>query len=447
MTSLRARAVASGILWAVLTAVIGLYGLASFLDRQTEQRFNELLRNRHTQVVVAVANYRQSTADILRSVGEPAYQQPFSGQYWQIESDEGQISVSPSLVDTLLPMAGTPTGGVIISDYVGPGGEQLRGAQEWLTLDDGTNLHVQVASSLLSLQLDRQILRNNLILAFGLVTLVAIGGALLQATAVLRPLNVLRRDVLARWEAEDGLSAEDYPIEVAPLVTDINNLMDRNREIVSRSRRQAADLAHAIKTPSAIVRNELEKLRHQGVPVTESINALDRLDAQLKRSFARMRADGGDGSMRVFTDVGTSLDRMIRAFTALAANDNKTLSSEIAPGLRARIDQSDFEEVVGNLLDNALKWANSRVHLIAVRDGQNIQVIIEDDGPGIPDDDMDTATLSGQRLDTSKPGTGLGLAIAADLAHAYGGKVSLGKSRDLPGLCATFQLKASGAPS
>lgn len=447
MKSLRARAVASGILWALLTAVVGLYGLASFMDRQTEQRFDDLLRNRHIQVIVAVANYGSSAEDIMRSLSDPAYERPFSGEYWQVETEEGQIVVSPSLVDTLLPQAGTPTGEVIMDDYVGPGGERLRGLQEWLTLSDGTTLHVQVASSLQSLREDRQVLRNNLILAFVLVTVLAVGGALLQATAVLRPLNALRRDVMARWEDEDGLSARDYPAEVAPLVTDINTLMDRNREIVTRSRRQAADLAHAIKTPSAIMRNELEQLRAKGLPVTDSLNALDRLDAQLKRSFARMRADGGDGPSRVFTNVSAALDRMIRAFTAIARNQDKTLSADIAENLRARIDQNDFEEVVGNLLDNALKWATGQVVVTALRDGQHIQVIIEDDGPGIPEDEMDTATLSGQRLDTSKPGTGLGLAIAADLAHAYGGKVSLGRSRECAGLCATFQLKASGGRS
>lgn len=445
MKSLRARAVVSGVLWAILTAIIGLYGLASFMNQQTERRFNELLMNRHIQVVLATANHGSSVQGIMLALGDPAYARPFSGQYWQVADQEGRINVSPSLVDALLPRPETLTGDVTIWDFTGPGGEMLRGTREWLTFNDGEMLHVQVASSLDSLREDRQNLRKNLIMAFGLVTVIAVAGALLQMTTVLRPLNTLRGDVSTRWEDEDGLSPEDYPTEVAPLVEDINNLLDRNREIVSRSRRQAADLAHAVKTPSAIVRNELEQLRQQGQPVGEAINALDRLDAQLKRSFARIRADGSDGAGWVFTDVSMALGRMNRAFAALARNSDKNVTADIAENLRARIDQSDFEEVVGNLLDNALKWASARVHLTALRDGQTVQIVIEDDGPGIPARDLGIATLSGQRLDTSIPGTGLGLAIAADIAHAYGGKVTLGPSREFPGLCATFQLKAPGA--
>lgn len=445
MTSLRARAVAGGILWAVITIISGLYGLASFLNGQTEQRFNELLANRHTQAVVALANYHEMPENFVRGMGDPAYFQPFSGEYWQIENNDGAVYVSPSLVDTLLPQADTPADEIVIQSYIGPNGEVLRGMEEWLTLDDGTTWHVQVASSLQSLRDDRQLLRNNLFLAFGLVGLVGICGALLQVTAVLRPLNALRRDVLARWEEDDGLDASGYPFEVAPLVNDINTLLDRNREIVSRSRRQAADLAHAIKTPSAIVRNELQQLRGRGLPVQASIDALDRLDAQLKRSFARMRADGGGSVMRTFTEVDAALERMTRAFQALARNDEKSMTADITPDLRVRMDQNDFEEVVGNLLDNALKWAKTRVHLSALLDGDRVKINIEDDGPGIADDDVETATLSGQRLDTSKPGTGLGLAIAADLAHAYGGKVTLGKSDDLSGLHATVILEAAGS--
>uniref|UniRef100_A0AAN0NJ61 histidine kinase n=1 Tax=Yoonia rhodophyticola TaxID=3137370 RepID=A0AAN0NJ61_9RHOB len=254
----------------------------------------------------------------------------------------------------------------------------------------------------------------------------------------------MRRDVLARWEADGDLDPEAYPIEVAPLVKDINVLLERNREIVNRSRRQSADLAHAIKTPSAIVRNELEKMQAAGQPVQQSIDALDRLDAQLKRSFARMRADGGNAAMHTFTDLDTSLGRFTRAFAAMARNDGKILTTDIPPGLRVRMDSSDFDEIIGNLLDNALKWSHSMIHLSAREVGDFVDICVEDDGDGIPEDDYGSATLSGQRLDTSKPGTGLGLAIASDLAHAYGGKIQLSVSDMFKGLHVRIHLKHTG---
>ncbi len=444
MTSMRARAVAAGVIWAIFSILIGVFGLASYLDGQTQARFDELLASRHTQAVIEVANYSDSPEFIAGGIGDPVYRQPFSGQYWQVESPGGQIFVSQSLVDALLPRPQHPTGRIQISNFVGPTGEQHRRIQEWITLDDGAIWHVQVASSLQSLIADRQQLRGNLVLAFGLIAVVGVMAGFLQASTVLRPINALRRDVLSRWDSGDELDITAYPIEVSPLVTDINTLLERNREIVSRSRRQAADLAHAVKTPSAIVRNELEKLQNAGQPVANSIEALDRLDAQLKRSFARMRADGGNAAMHTFTDLDGALGRLIRAFSALARNEEKTLKSDVDTGLRVRMDQSDFEEVIGNLMDNAMKWSNKEIGIGAHVEGDDVVIRICDDGPGIPEEDLGVATLSGQRLDTSKPGTGLGLAIAADLAHAYGGKISLHACPWLGGLQVQVRLKVSG---
>ncbi len=444
MRSLRTRAVVGGIIWAICSILIGVFGLASYLDTQTQARFDELLITRHTQAVIEVANAYENPDQIANRIGDPAYRQPFSGQYWQVEGPGGGIYVSASLVDTLLPRPGPQIGRISIGNFVGPTGERLRRIEEWLTLEDGSVWHVQVAASLQSLFEDRAKLRGNLVLAFGLIATLGVIGAFLQASTTLRPLNDLRRDVLSRWDTEGDLDAAAYPIEVAPLVTDINTLLERNREIVSRSRRQAADLAHAVKTPSAVVRNELERLAKAGQPMGASIEALDRLDAQLKRSFARMRADGGSAAMHTYTDLDTSLGRMTRAFSALARNQDKKLTSAIDPGLRVRMDQNDFEEVIGNLMDNAMKWSESTIHIAAKQADDEVEILVEDDGPGISEDDYGLATLSGQRLDTSKPGTGLGLAIAADLAHAYGGKISLGEARELGGLRAMVRLKTSG---
>jgi signal transduction histidine kinase len=363
---------------------------------------------------------------------------------WQIESSDGQLFVSQSLIDQLLPRTEGPRDNIGFRNFTGPNDMQVRSIDQWIILDNGTIWNVQVASSMQGLEADRRTLRSNLLLGFGLVVITGVVGAFLQASATLRPLTDLRKDVLARWDSDDGLKVDKYPKEVAPLVGDINTLLGRNRDIVSRSRRQAADLAHAIKTPSAIVRIELGMLRQKGHDVQHSIDALDRLDAQLKRSFARMRADGANAAVQVFTDADVALNRFTRAFSTMASHQGKVLTSQIAPGLRVRIEQVDFEEIIGNLLDNSLKWAVGKMHIGARRDGDKVIIVIEDDGPGIPEQEHGAATRDGQRLDTSKDGTGLGLAIAADLTHAYGGELILGKSDTLGGLQARVILKTSG---
>ena len=447
MTSLRARAVTGGILWAVVIIVLGLAGLGSYMTSLTQSRFAELLQARHTQAIVAVTNNSDTPEELTRAIGEPIYLREMSGQYWQIEDGDGRIFVSPSLVDNVLPRPRGKSDELETREFNGPDGDPLFGIGEWLTLADGSEWHVQVASSLRTLEADADELRETLLSAFAIISFMGVLGALAQVAVVLQPLQKLRKDVSTRWEHENGLDVESYPVEVAPLVTDINSLMDRNRDIMRRSRRQAADLAHAIKTPSAIMRNELDTLKGKGVTVQDSIDALDRLDAQLKRSFARMRADGTDDSVGVATELDAALGRMKRAFSALARNVGKDFGATFESGLRVRMDQSDFEEVMGNLLDNALKWATSEVQLKAAKtDGNAILITISDDGPGIPKEEISRATRSGQRLDTSKPGTGLGLAIASDLIHAYGGKIMLSKDETLGGLAAHINLPLAISP-
>ena len=446
MTSLRARAVTGGILWAVAIIVIGLAGLSSYLTSQTQARFTEVLETRHSQAVVAVSNNSTATSGLVQSIGDLVYQVPYSGQYWQVEAEDGQIYASPSLGDAQLARPIGRSGVRRQREFTGPNDEPLFGIGQWVTVNDGSTWHVQVASSLSSFENDQVILRNTLLTAFAFVAFVSVLGALAQVAVVLQPLNKLRQEVSGRWEQEDALEVESYPIEVAPLVNDINTLMERNRDIMRRSRRQAADLAHAIKTPSAIMRNELDALLMGGADVQDAVDALDRLDAQLKRSFARMRADGTDATVGVATELDTALGRMERAFNALARNEGKTFAATYVDGMRVRMDQSDFEEVMGNLLDNALKWATSEVRLDVgqTKDGQ-IMITIVDDGTGIPKEEIANATQSGQRLDTSKPGTGLGLAIAQDLIHAYGGKILLSKDDRLGGLAVHIRLPVAAA--
>ena len=447
MRSLRARAVTAGIIWAVVTIVLGLAGLSQYMNTLSEERFAELLQTRHTQAVVAVANNASNPENIARAIGDPVYQRPFSGQYWQIENLDGDLLVSQSLVDGLLPLADETFEGVVTRTVTTSDGEELLCMGQWLTMDDGQMWYVQAASSLEELRDEQAVLQRSLYSAFAIVLFIAVIGALLQVTAMLQPLNTLRRDVSARWEHEEGLEVSGYPVEVAPLVNDINGLLERNRDIVKGSRKQAADLAHAIKTPAAIMRNELESLQAQGRDVADALQALDRLDAQLQRSLARMRADGSDGAVGVVTDIDTALGRLERAFTALGRNADKSFKAEIEAGLRVRMDQSDLEEVIGNLLDNAMKWAKGAFILKAERaEGPAVLVTIADDGPGIPDDEMKEVVQSGRRLDQSKPGTGLGLAIASDLVDVYGGMLMLGRSTELGGLAVYLLLPVPGGP-
>ena len=436
MRSMQRRVVAGGLVWATAVVFAGTFALISFFDTMADTRFEASLRDRHTQVVAALAN-AGSGDGIEEYLTDPAYFQPYSGRYWQLDGPDGTWA-SRSLFDTTLPLPETVADGFHF--WRGPGpAETVRGARETVELDDGTRWVVTVAETVATLASDRQAMRRSLGLSFGAVGVFMILGAAALTSIVLRPVRRLRQDVAARWDAGKPLEPEDYPSEVAPLVADIDALLHRNREIVERGRRQAADLAHALKTPSAALRNELVSLTGKA-NVAEALHALDRIDAQIGRSLARMRAEtvflaGGER-----TDLAASLRRLERLFRTMPESKDKSLELRVSGDLGVPVDRQDIEEMLGNLMENAFKWCASAVRVTARRTGDTAEIDVEDDGPGIDPDKRARAMAPGARLDTAVPGTGLGLAISQDLAHAYGGQVELARSEAMGGLKVTIRL-------
>jgi signal transduction histidine kinase len=443
MLSLRKRAWISGGIAALVSLTVGTLLLYTFLNQRVSQRFDVALVERHTQIVVALNSVSDDPGQLGELLFDPAYQAPFSGRYWQVTGPDGMIFASASLLDATLPGPSSAADRLTLFDAANPDVEDVRQAWQQITLEDGSVWTVAVAETLAELNAERRETRQSLILAFALVATIGLASVLFQTATVVGPLNRLRRDVAHRWDKDETLHEGDYPEEVAPLVADINELLLRNREIVARSRRQAADLAHALKTPSAILRNELTVLSEKSHDLDKALEALDRVDAQLGRSLARLRAaNSGEGS-QAKTDLSRSIDRFGRMFAMMAGREGKEFTIQGEPGLAIRMDAQDIEEVLGNLLDNALKWSRSKLSLTAARTPGGIEVMIEDDGPGIRAADRAEAMKSGARLDTSKPGTGLGLAIAGDLLQAYGAALALEDSPGLGGLAVRIILPAA----
>lgn len=440
MLSLRKRAWISGGLSALVSVSVGALLLNSFLNQKVLERFDRALEERHTEIVVALSNVPDDPGMLGELIFDPVYQAPFSGRYWQVIGPDDQIHTSASLLDATLPDLTDQSNRLTFSDVENPEVGQVRVTHQQIMLEDGSQWSVAVAESLAGLFAEKAETRRSLVLAFALVAVIGLSSVLLQTAAVARPLDKLRDDVARRWESDEELNEADYPEEVAPLVSDINLLLQRNREIVSRSRRQAADLAHALKTPSAILRNELTALFEEGHDMDKALDALDRIDAQLSRSLARIRMSNTGETAFARTDLSNSVDRFARLFGSMAKREGKHLQVACDPDLNIRLEAQDIEEVMGNLLDNALKWCRKTISLSARKVHGGIELLIEDDGPGIPEKDRSEALRSGGRLDTSKPGTGLGLAIAIDLLDAYGATLELEDSKTLGGLAVRILL-------
>ncbi|MFQ6550171.1 ATP-binding protein [Aestuariibius sp. 2305UL40-4] len=430
MRSLQRRAIMGGLVWTVIAVAIGSLALFSIFEAIAQRRFDAALQDRHLQVVAALGNAGSGEA-AERFLTDPAYNRPYSGRYWQIDG-AGGVLASRSLFDFQFALPDEVPGDYHQWSGRGPNGP-VRGARQVITLDDGSVWTVSVAESLSALIGERREVRRNVAIAFGLVGALMILGAALQTSIILRPIRKLREDVVHRWDAGKALEADDYPSEVAPLVEDINALLRRNREIVDRGRRQAADLAHALKTPSAVLRNGLEGLG-QATDVAEPMAALDRIDAQIGRSLARIRAESASKGVNLRTDLETAIARLERLFRTMPDTRETALAVDVTGEIVVPVDQQDLEEMLGNVLENAFKWAAGRVSLAAYVQDRSAVIEIEDDGPGIARRKRDLALAPGARLDTTVPGTGLGLAITHDLAQAYGGTLQLERSERLGGL-------------
>ena len=426
-----------GSIWAALIVLIGGYGLFSYFANATQTRFDQALLDQHLQVVVALNNSGGDPELINSFISNPNFSRPYSGSYWQAAGPDDIYLTSRSLFDAFLPEPEAPTEARALWEGPGPD-DNLRGVHQLVTLDDGSQWVVVVGESLAGLVAEQQRIRQNLLATLGLIGVMGVGAAMLLTSVIVRPLVKLREDVSHRWDEGNEMDPADYPDEVAPLVRDINTLMTRNRDIVERARRQTADMAHALKTPSAILRNELDILEMTGAEAAQAQDALARIDAQIARSLARLRAANSSAAMNERVNLKDSANRLARVFNKM--NGEGAVELDIAPKMRLSMNPQDLEEIIGNTLENAFKYGADRVHIQGRRVNGTYQFSIEDNGPGIPDAARREALRAGGRLDTAKPGTGLGLAIAMDLLQAYGGDLKLETSKELGGLAVICEL-------
>ena len=268
---------------------------------------------------------------------------------------------------------------------------------------------------------------------------------LVQVRRGLSPMHRLRERLAAVRDGREPRLDGRYPAEVQPLVDDLNALIADREQRVGRAMAKAGDLAHGLKTPLAILANEARLLRGAGAPDAAATAAM--IDAQVDRmlrqvdyhlAHARAAASGPAASGR--TPVHETIDGLVRALSRLHANVGRGLTIENAAGAHAfRGARQDLEEMLGNLLDNACKWARSRIVVTSSADAGALIVEVDDDGPGIEAGMRDAVMRRGVRADETAPGSGLGLAIARELAELYGGEVTLGVA-PLGGLRARLRL-------
>ena len=367
-------------------------------------------------------------------LGDPQFELVASGRYWQITRLDDQAHAtrtSKSLFSAHLPKLADfniqpGIGGARAGTVEGPGGRDLRIIERTIDTGDNGIYLVQVAATTEDVSAEVSRFGIALSVVFALLAVGLLGTAAVQVRFGLRPLRDLEGAVGAVRLGTHERIAGAYPRDVAPLADELNLLIAANHDIVERARVQVGNLAHALKTPLSVLTNEdaagdsalAAKVREQAAIMR------DQVDYYLDRARVAARA----GAIGTVTDIGPTLDGLVRTFRKIYRD--RTIECDPADPVRFLGERQDFEEMAGNLLDNACKWARSRVAVAvtietAPAGRATVVIVIEDDGPGLPPDLRAAAMLRGRRLDETKPGSGLGLSIVSDLAHAYRGTFAL----------------------
>jgi signal transduction histidine kinase len=276
------------------------------------------------------------------------------------------------------------------------------------------------------------------------IAVLAMAGGLFAARQSLTPFRRLRHSLRSLRAGEGPRVPGEYPHEVQPLVNELNALLEDREKAVKRALATAGDLAHGLKTPLALLAQDAERAAAAGnLELAESISQqVERMSRQVSFQLARARAaaSGSTGAARCL--VAPCAEALARTLRKLHAGRSLEIRANVPPELFARVQREDLEEILGNLLDNACKWASARVTLNATQTSGALLLTVDDDGPGLPQELRAKVLERGVRADEAAPGSGLGLAIVRDLAELYGGTIAL-EGSPLGGLRATVTLPAS----
>lgn len=390
------------------------------------------------------------------ALGDARFGEYMSGWYWRVSSSRAPdvIRSSPSLQSDQLRMpsvAELPYDDhfrrtAIVDDSMG---HAVLAIEQIVAIDDqGTQITALTTGNLEGLERDIANFRSRLILVLAVFGVGLVATTVLVVTFGLRPLDRIR-DGLRRIRAGDsGVLEGRFPSEIAPLVTELNALIEANRKVTERARTQVGNLAHGLKTPLSVLINESD--RAADVPAEKVAEQAAAMRHQIDFYLDRARIAAGGNVIGVVAEIAPVLDTLGRVVPRMHADRDVRLEISCPGTPRVQCERQDIEEMLGNLIDNAFKWADSKVAVsVAKVSGAArgmVEITVEDDGPGLSPEQCEAAVQRGRRLDETKPGSGLGLSIVADLADLYGGAVRLDRSR-LGGLRARVTLPGAGPGS
>jgi signal transduction histidine kinase len=457
--SLAFRLFATSAAWLAVVLPIAGYIIFKLYSEDVRANFDQRLEKLVNSIAVdaLLSGGSEPVAPLNRY--EPLFEEIQSGWYWQIKPLDDPTAlqlVSASLATAVLP---SPFEAKVAPDQLGqrwmntkgPLGEPIRVIEIVDTKGhqpDAPRYAVSVAGPIAWLEIRNRNFQTRLAIALALTGLGLVTATLFQVRFGLLPLHRIEQG-LAAVRSGDAMRLEGtLPAEIEPLQTELNALIQSNQDIVDRARTQVGNLAHALKTPLAVITNEA---REDKGPVGDKIaEQAGLMRDQINLYLERARMAGRVGVIGRATDVRAVIEPIVRALERINRDREIQIDFQCQAGAKFQGEKQDLEEMVGNLLDNACKWANAKVRLEVIlqhdgasREGRRLIMIVSDDGPGLPPEQRAKLGKRGLRLDETKPGSGLGLSIVTDLAQQYRGSLKLGEG-ELGGLEARLELPAAG---
>ena len=427
--------------WITLLLAGGGFALDRVLAAAVTQNFDDQLEYVMTALIVSSEIGPEGEVVFTREAADQRFLEPNSGLYWQVSAPGREPFPSRSLWDRQLAY-GTPhrDRGVHSYDSRQFADERLRVVERDVKLPGSdVRWRFQVAQSRNGLDAQISVLRRTLVRSFALLAVGLIVLAGLQTFYGLRPLRKVR-DEIARMRAGQSSRVSDaMPDEVQPMVEELNALIEHNERQAEEARRHAGNLAHALKTPLTVIMNAATANADDlGDTVVREARTMRR---QVDHHLARARAVGRRGSAHSRADVWPSVQSVERAVARLYRHVR--IDVDGPRDLAVHVERQDLDEMLGNLIENAAKYGGGSVFVTVGAQAGFVELLVEDDGTGIPEEERTRIFDRGVRLDTGKPGTGLGLAIVRDVAEIYGGTVALEESEDLGGLLVRLRLPAA----
>lgn len=429
--------------WLIIALLATGILLSELYSRALDTSLSETLEF-HVETLVDLTIVNDDPSSEAVRLGDPRFDRTASGWYWLIRDESGSLlNFSNSVVGMVLPeiqgdFSATNARSAVLTD---PFETKIRAVERLVTID-GVPLRVLVTGSLDEILSLVDEFRGQTLIVLGAVGIMLAIMSAIVARLALRPIGRLEKAIERVREGESDTVTGKYPREIAPLAEEVNELLRSNTQIIERARNQVGNLAHGLKTPIAVLRNEASAAK-DGALSSVVLSESDKMQQLVTTYLDRARIAARSSVVGKKADATHVMLRLARVMEKLHPNITIAFARPDASLPWFRGDEGDLEEMAGNLLDNACKWSNGKIGISMFAErgasGSMLLIKIEDDGPGLSEAEAEEVLRRGVRLDEKQPGSGLGLDIVKELVDVYGGSLRL-KPSVLGGLLAELRL-------